>query len=190
MADTLGVVESRSIAAGVLLADGMLKAARVELLRAATICSGRYIVYVAGDREAVETAVRFAGNSGRALAGSFVLSRVSPQVLDALKPGAPREAGEQGDALGVVECRTASSGIAAADAAVKRAAVRLLRLVAGQGITGKAYFVLGGDTASVTEAVDAAAGALGKNLVEAVVLPRPDGQLAEALAGIRNTRDQ
>ncbi len=178
--DTLGIVESRSIAAGVELADGMVKAARVELTRASTVCSGRYTVYVAGDRQTVETAVAFARESGRALAGSFVISNVSPQVLEALRRGS---AALEGEALGVVECRTVSSGIAAADSAVKRSAVRLLRLVTGQGINGKSYFVLGGDVASVKEAAQAARDSLGRELVETVVLPRPDAAVAAALTG-------
>ena len=50
--DTLGVVESRSIAAGVELADGMVKVAQVDLVRASTICSGRFLIFAAGDRAA------------------------------------------------------------------------------------------------------------------------------------------
>ncbi len=178
--DTLGVVESRSIAVGVELADGMVKAAQVTLVRASTVCSGRYTIYVAGDRQAVGTSVAFARESGRALAGSFVISNVSPYVLEALRHGA---AAGEGEALGVVECRTVSSGIAAADSAVKRSAVRLLRLVTGQGINGKSYFVIGGDVASVREAAQAAREALGRDLVETVVLPRPDAAVAAALTG-------
>ncbi len=180
--DTLGVVESKSIAAGAELADGMVKAARVDLVRASTICSGRYLIFVAGDREAVGTAVAFARDSGRSLMGSFVISNISPLVLDALKKSAPAE---DGDALGVVECRAVSHGVAAADAAVKRSRVRLLRLSTGQGINGKSYFVLGGDVASVREAVDAATAALGDKLVETVVLPRPDASVVAALTGVR-----
>jgi microcompartment protein CcmL/EutN len=176
--DTLGIVESRSIAAGVELADAMVKVANVELVRASTICSGRYMIYVAGDREAVETSVRLARESGRALAGSFVISNVSPQVTDVLKKSSPAL---EGEALGVIESRTASSGVAAADKAVKRSAIRLLRLVTGQGITGKSYFVIGGEVASVQEATQAAKSALGKNLVEAVVIPRPNASVVKAL---------
>jgi len=179
--DTLGIVESRSIAAGVELADAMVKVARVELARAATICSGRYMIFVSGDREAVETSVRLARESGRALAGSFVISNVSPQVVDVLKMSA---LAREGDALGVIESRTASAGVAAADQAVKRSAIRLLRLVTGQGISGKSYFVMGGDVASVEEAARAAKEALGKNLVEAVVIPRPDASVVAALTRV------
>lgn len=178
--DTLGLVESRSIAAGAELADRMVKAARVELLRAGTICSGRYLILVAGDREAVETAVNGARSAGRSLAGAYVIANISPQVLDALKG---RGQAEAGDALGVVECRTVASGIAAADSAVKRSDIRLIRLVTGQGINGKSYFVIGGDVASVEEAVDAARMALGNQLMETVVLPRPEASVFRALTG-------
>lgn len=181
--DTLGVVESRSIAAGVELADGMVKIADVELVRASTICGGRYLIFVGGDREAVETSVRFARESGRVLLGSFVISNVSPQVMDALKRGAPAE---QGEAIGVVECRTVSSGVDAADHAVKRSIIRLLRLVTGQGINGKSYFVISGDVASVREAAEAARTALGDKIVEIVVIPRPDASVVKALtSGVR-----
>lgn len=179
--DTLGVVEIRSIAAGVLLADGMVKAAKVELVKAATICAGRYLIFVAGDKEAVDASVVFAKNSAWPLTGSFVISHISPQIPAVLKKSLPGTAGE---ALGVVECRNVSSGLAAADKAVKRAAVRLLRLVSGQGIMGKSYFVMSGDVASVTEAVGAAKEFLtGNLLIEAVVLPVPDESVIRALTG-------
>ena len=106
--DTLGIVESKSIAAGVLLADGMVKAATVELVRAGTVCAGRYMIHVAGTREAVATAVAFAKDSGHVLVGDFIISAVSPQVLATLKKGITVV--KEGDALGVVECRTASAG--------------------------------------------------------------------------------
>lgn len=179
--DTLGIVEARSIAAGVQLADAMVKAADVELVRASTICSGRYLIQVAGEREAVDTVVRMARESGRALAGSFVLANISPQVLAALR--GPADA-EEHAALGVVECRTVSSGVAAADKAVKRSAVRLLRLVTGQGINGKSYFVVGGDVASVEEAVEAARSVLDRNLIEAVVIPRPEASVLRSVTRV------
>lgn len=176
--DTLGIVESKSIAAGAQLADGMMKAANVALVRASTVCPGRYLIFVSGDRQAVATSVGFAEESGRSLTGSFVISNVSGQVLVALKKG---EAAEPGDALGVIECRTVAAGLAAADSAVKQASVRLCRLVTGQGIQGKSYFVLGGDVASVEQAATAASASLGRALIEAVVIPRPDPSLTRAL---------
>ncbi|MEA1967680.1 MAG: BMC domain-containing protein [Thermodesulfobacteriota bacterium] len=181
--DSLGIVESRSIAAGAELTDMMVKGADVELVKAATICSGRFLIQVSGDVKAVEIAVQIAKDSGRALVGSFVLSNVSDQVINALKRGA---AVQKNDALAIVECKTASSGIAACDCSVKRSQVSLARLVIGQGINGKSYFVISGDVASVKEASDAAKSVLGKNLVEVVVLPFPSLLVVNALTkGLR-----
>ena len=92
--DTLGVVELSSIAAGAELADGMVKVADVELVRAATLCSGRFIIYVAGDREAVETSVNFARAGQKRLTGSFVISHVSPLLTAALKKSEPALRGD------------------------------------------------------------------------------------------------
>jgi microcompartment protein CcmL/EutN len=176
--DTLGVVECRSIAAGVEQADAMVKVADVELVRAGTICSGRYMIYVSGDQAAVTSSVNEAVLSGRGLKGHFVISGIAPQVLAVLRRDVPVE---PGDALAVVECRCVSAGINAADAAAKRSAVTLARLVTGQGINGKSYFVLSGDVASVREAAEAAEAALGTELIEAVVIPRPDASVVNAL---------
>ncbi|MDO5536125.1 MAG: BMC domain-containing protein [Desulfovibrionaceae bacterium] len=176
--DTLGVVESRGIAAGAELADGMVKAGQVELIRAGTICSGRFLIFVSGDRAAVEAAVSSASESGRPLAGSFVISHISPLVMAALKR-APAQI--LGTAVAVVECRNVSSGVVAADRAVKRSDVQIARFVAGQGINGKSYFVLTGDVAAVREASDAARESLGGHLLDLVVIPAPDPAVARAL---------
>ena len=181
MVDTLGLVEARSIAAGAWLADGMVKAASVALLQAAPLCSGRYLIQVAGEQAAVAASVDFAEKSGRGVVDAFVVPRVSAELVQALGRG-PRAA-RPGEALGVVEARRVAAGIRAADEALKRANTRLLRFAAGQGIAGKSFFVLAGDVAAVRESVAAAQISLGDRLVEATVLPSPVESVARALAG-------
>lgn len=180
--DTLGIVEAKTVASGVALADAMMKAADVELLRASTICSGRFLIYVGGDRAAVnasvETAREITEQSGRTLKGGFVISRVAPEVLAVLRKNVSLE---NVRALGVVESRCVSAGIVAADAAVKRSDIELARFVSGQGINGKSYFLMSGDVASVQEAVDTARAVLGKELVDTVVIPGPDRSVVKAL---------
>lgn len=89
-----------------------------------------------------------------------------------------------GEALGVVESRFVSMGINAADIAVKKSEVRLLKFVAGQGITGKSFFVLGGDVARRARSPSPPASeSLGDKLVEAVVIPNPAEAMARALTG-------
>ena len=179
---TLGLVETKSIAAGVQVADQMMKQAEVSLVRAGTICSGRYLIHVAGEREDVKIALSAARESGVSLAGFFLISNISSQVLAALKG---RDAAEKHHALGLVECRTASSGIAGADAAVKAAGVILAKLVTGQGIMGKSYFVLAGELASVEAGNEAAVSCLKKHLINTVVIPSPDESVMKALINIK-----
>ena len=120
----------------------------------------------------------FAAESGRGILGSYVLSNLSPQVLEALKK--PSRA-EPGDAVAIIEARYSSIGVAAADRAVKHAPVRLIRLVPGEGITGKSYFVLCGTVAAVEAGAEAAREMLGKHLVDAVVLAKPEEALLATL---------
>ncbi len=178
--DTLGVVECKSIAVGAKLADEMMKAGQVALVRAGSVCSGRFLIYVAGQCEAVKTVVEYARSFEQKLVGSFVLSGISPQVLAALKKSVRAK---DGDALGVVESRIVSSGVAAADLAVKSASVTLLRIVSGSGINGKSYFIIGGDVAAVAEATEAAQKALGKDLIGVEVIAGPDSSVVDALTG-------
>lgn len=180
MVPTLAVIESKNIAAGVLIADSMVKASEVELLKSAPVCSGRHLIIVSGDEGAVAAAVEAAKNTAYSLSGCFILSNVSPQISQVLKGSL---SATEGQAVGVVECRNVSSGIAAADQAVKRAAVKLLRLVSGQGIMGKSYFVLEGDVGSVTEALDCAKAFLGHQLIEAIIMPAPAESVVKALTG-------
>lgn len=176
--DTLGLIESRTIAAGIFLADKMVKAADVTLVKASTICAGRYFIQITGDRSAVETAVASADASDYSLVGSFVISNVHPDLLQGV--GRCRDI-PGGDAVGVVECKTVSAGVIAADQALKKASVHLARLVIGQGISGKSYFILNGEIAEVEEAVFSARQVLDRYLLETVVLPNPDTAILDAL---------
>ena len=52
--NSIGLIELTSIAAGYLACDAMLKAANVDVVLSRSICSGKYMVMVRGDEEAVE----------------------------------------------------------------------------------------------------------------------------------------
>ena len=103
------------------------------------------------------------------------------QVLAALKKPQPMGPGM---ALGLLESRKSVTGIAAADAAVKAARVILARLTLARGINGKSYLVVGGDTSAVTAAVEAGAQALGKDLVDQLVIASPDPATVAALCPV------
>ena len=54
---SVGLIELSSIAAGFAVADTMLKAGNVRLYLSRSICSGKYMILVAGDASAVGSAV-------------------------------------------------------------------------------------------------------------------------------------
>src|ERR1035438_6329183 len=56
-ANSIGLIELTSIAAGFLVTDAMLKTASVEVMLSRSICSGKYMVMVRGEVGAVEASV-------------------------------------------------------------------------------------------------------------------------------------
>ncbi len=178
--DSLGLVETRTIAGGARLLDLMLKQAQVEVFKAAPICSGRFLIRLSGQRSAVESAVgEVAGDP--VVVDAFVLSRIHPQLLATLQN---HRLPQPGQALGLVESRRSASGIAAADAALKRADVVLARLALAQGINGKSVLIFAGSLTDVHEAIAAAGHTLGRDLLDQTVLARPEQATARALIGL------
>lgn len=175
--NSLGLVETKSIAFGIGLADDMVKRAEVELLRAKTICSGRFMLLVSGDCAAVDEAMQQVQKE-EYVSSWYLLSKVSRQVIDVLSN---RSQTAKFGALGIIECRNVIMGISAADAAVKAATVDLAKLICGQGINGKSYFILTGEVADVQAGIGAAEEMLGKYLLYKKIIPSPDSTVLSAV---------
>jgi microcompartment protein CcmL/EutN len=170
---SVGLIELSSIAAGFAVADAMLKAGNVRLYLSRSICSGKYMVVVAGDASAVTSAVAAGAEAANGcLIDRFVLPSIHPDVLTAL--GRTSIAKPTG-ALGVLESFNVATLIKAADAAAKSAAVQLLEVRLAMALGGKAFFTMTGDVASVQTAVAAGRAVIAGAgmLVNAVVIPRP-----------------
>ena len=56
--------------------------------------------------------------------------------------------------MGIIEFFTISESVKALDMILKGNTVETLKLILGNGIAGKSYFVITGDTSSVTEAIN------------------------------------
>jgi microcompartment protein CcmL/EutN len=175
---SIGLIELSSVAAGYLVADTMLKAGEVELLLARSICSGKYMVLVAGELGAVQIAVAagVAAADG-CLIAELVLPNVHAEVIGAL--GASSLGRERGIALGVLESFHITTLLQAADAAAKAAAVTLHELRLAMALGGKAFVTMTGDVGAVEAAVGAGREVLAQAgvLVQAVVIPRPHPDL-------------
>lgn len=170
---SIGLIELSSVAAGFLVADTMLKAGNVKLYLSRSICSGKYMVLVAGSASAVESAIASGTEAANGcLIDSFVVPQVHADVLVAL--GRTNVTPPEG-ALGVIESFSVATLLRAADVVAKTANVQLLEIRLAMALGGKAFFTLTGDVASVQAAVAAGRAVVGESgmLVNAVVLPRP-----------------
>lgn len=177
--DTLGLLEVTSIGLGYRAQDAILKAADVQLLLARTVCSGKYLIAVAGDVASVEASVEAGAAAAEgAVIERQVISRLHSSVFPAISMAVDLAA-EQVEALGIVETFSASSIVQVADAAAKAASVKLFRIHLAMAIGGKGFALFTGDLSSVEAAVTAAAPVAGAEgmLVSAVVIPSPRREL-------------
>ncbi len=177
----VGILEHRSIARGIEVADAVLKEASVEMLFSEPVHPGKYVSLFTGEVEDVRSALR----RGAEAAGEDLLDETFiPDVHADVRP-AISASGPEGplDALGVIETFTVASAVLAADRAAKRADVRLIRLRLANGLGGKCTVTLTGEVADVRAAVEAGAKAASERhlLVRDVVIPRPHADLARYL---------
>lgn len=178
---SIGMVEYKTVSAGMTAADLMIKTSSVEVIQASTVCPGKYIVIVCGALSAVNAAVEAARTGlSEQLTDSFVLGNPSESIFPALYGGVPVE---NAKSLGILETFTAPSIIVAADAAAKAANVTLVEIRVARGMCGKSYMLLTGEVAAVTAAIDIAKNAVKDDgmLLDSSVIPNPDRALWESI---------
>ena len=157
----------------------MVKKAPVEVTYAGTVHPGKYLVLVGGDVACVEEAYKAGLAAGaNTLLDQIFLPGVHPQVISTLRGARSAMTGE---ALGVVETRTAAATVGAADRGVKGADVKLLEIRLADRLGGKAYCVFSGAVADVEIAVDLAVAGLEPpdTLIAKVVIPQFHAEMLE-----------
>lgn len=143
---TIGIAEFNNIPEGLKNLDIVLKKADVVVYKAGVTCPGKYYFIIYGDNEDVKSA--FQEVTGEA---KFeIISGVSNKVIEILEK---RNKKELGSSIGIIEFFTISESVKALDMILKGNTVETLKLILGNGIAGKSYFVITGDTSSVTEAM-------------------------------------
>lgn len=181
MAKSIGMIEYKTVSAGITAADRMVKTAAVELLEAQTVCPGKYIALIAGELSAVKAAVEAARQARpEELIGSFILGNPDPAIFPAIY-GAVQV--ENPRALGILETYDASSIIVAADAAAKTAIVQLVELRIAKGMCGKSYLLVTGEVAACEASIARARAAVAENgmFLDSSVIASPDPQLWKAI---------
>ena len=176
---SIGLIELSSVATGYVVQDVMLKAGAIQLLLARSICSGKFLIVVAGDVTSVSAAVQAGGvAAGPSLIERRQIARVHPSVLSAISNAVDIDP-SQLRSIGVIETFSAASIIAVADAAVKAANVTLLRLHLAMALGGKGFLLMAGDVANVQAAVAAGSKVAGDDgmLVGRGVIAAPSAEL-------------
>ncbi|MCC6623896.1 MAG: BMC domain-containing protein [Deltaproteobacteria bacterium] len=179
---SLALVELSSIARGIDTTDRMLKAADVKLVMARTICSGKYMVMVAGDLPDVEASVAAGLACAReATIDHFVIPDVHPAVFPAV---AGTSVSIQRGALGVIEAFSVAALVEAIDLVAKAALVEMVGCRLAMALGGKAYLTFTGDVEAVRFAMEAGVEVVVKRglLVNQVVIPDPRPELFHALS--------
>ena len=181
MSKAIGMVEYKTVSAGMTAADTMVKTSSVEILHAATVCPGKYIVLITGELSAVRASVDAAAKSmPDHLTDSFVLGNPHEDIFTAIYGGAHVE---NPKALGVLETFSAPSIIVAADSAAKASEVQLIELRIARGMCGKSYMLLTGTVSSVTAAIEHAKRRVGDDgmLLDSSVIPNPDPSIWDSI---------
>jgi microcompartment protein CcmL/EutN len=176
----IGLLELCSIARGVEVADAILWEAKVELLFAAPVQPGKYLMLFTGTVQDVGSALRRGKEvAGPDLVDELHIQQVHEQVEQALRRKGGHLDGHL-DAIGVIETSTVAAAIVAADLALKTATVDLFDLRIANGLDGKSFLSVIGPVSDVRSSVTAAAKSAeskGK-LLRSVVIPRPHPELA------------
>lgn len=181
MQKAIGMVEFKTVSAGITAADQMVKTAEVEIIEAQTVCPGKYIALIAGGLSAVKSAVDTAEHTrSEELLGSFVLGNPDESIFPAIYG---TTGVEKIRALGILETYDAASIIVAADIAAKTAIVQLIELRVAKGMCGKSYLLLTGEVAACEAAIEKAKASVGERgmYLDSSVIANPDPGLCDKI---------
>jgi len=181
MQNAIGLIELCSIAKGFEVTDALIKTAESELIEAHSVCPGKFIVLITGTTANVESSI----NSGLeiaedALVDKLIIPNIHSQLIGAIRGTAMVS---ELDAFGIIETFSAASCIIAADAAAKKANIKLIDVRLANALGGKAYVTLTGDVGSVRSAVNAGCNTIKEDgiLVRRVIIPQPHKDLIKSV---------
>jgi microcompartment protein CcmL/EutN len=177
----IALLEFRTVAAGIMASDFMVKRSPIALLRCGTIHPGRFLILVGGSVASTEeayTAGLQVGENHGGLSGHVFLGDVHPFLHDAVL-GTRRDV--KGDSLAVVETHSSPALLAAVDAAVKGTPVVLSEVRLGDDLGGHAVALMSGDLFDVEAALEICSDLAGDQLLGRTLLPRLDPDLRSIL---------
>ena len=181
MVSALGLVEYLKIPTGMMAADKMSKTSNIDIIHAATVCPGKYIVLFKGNLSDVKAAIE-GGTIGfeHNVIDSFLLGNPTEQIYGAISGSTSVEIK---GAVGIVESYSVASIIEAADIAAKTSAVTLVEVRLARGMCGKNFFIINGELSAVEMSVENAKKHLMESgmLLDSAVIANPSDNFIENL---------
>lgn len=177
MGKAIGMVELKTVSAGITATDLMAKTAEIDIIESQTVCPGKYIALISGSISAVNASVEAVKNKYEAeLIDSFLLGNPHDSIIPAIY-GTTQVTDKR--ALGILETYSAASIIVAADSAAKTANVTLIELRIAKGMCGKSYMLLTGEIAAVSAAIEKAKSEIKDYgmFLDSSVIANPDSKL-------------
>ena len=175
----LAALEFNSIAKGFQALDEMIKTAPVRIIEARTISQGKYLIIFTGDVASVEYAfIKGKETSEDFIVDTLILPGVHPQVVESL--GNIIEP-EDWNTVGIIETKTITSGIQAADIAAKESPVLIVEIRLANGFGGKSYVKMTGRIEDVQASMNAAVTEISKKelLCAETIIPQPHIEVKE-----------
>lgn len=172
----VALLETESLARGMVVADALVKRAEVKIAIAEAVTPGKYVLLFYGEVADVEEAYAAGIDvAGASLLDKLILPYAAQGLVDALNG---RFDGEERESVGLVETQTIASALLAADVALKRAGVYLRKMQLARGIGGKGFFSISGDLHMVEAAMEAVALAITPPLLLATeLIHQPHGEI-------------
>ena len=176
---TLGMIEFKSVARGVLATDAIAKKAQVRILETHPICPGKYMTVFCGEVAEVEESLK----AGLEAGGDLVINHLFlPYLHESVIPALTATTGVNDfGAIGVIETFSISACVAAADIAAKAADIKLVEIRLANGLGGKGYFIMTGPLTDIEAAMESAKKYVGNDglLASSAIIENPHPDLIE-----------
>ena len=181
MQKAIGMIEFKTVSAGITAADQMVKTSDVEILEAQTVCPGKYVAIIAGDLSAVRAAVeRARATRPEELIDDFVLGNPDPSIFPAIYGTSQVE---DVSALYVYLFTTRPPLLWRRLSRRRTAIVQLIELRIAKGMCGKSYLLITGEVAACEAAIAAATESVGEKgmFLDSSVIAHPDAQICKTI---------
>lgn len=147
--NSVGIIESRSIAVGYEIADTITKNYDVELLKCNTVCPGKFLIVYSSDNQTIKDSINNIKHNVEILY-TKIISDLHHEIINGLKNKYSKY--EYG-AIGIIETYNITNGINILNKILKNNNLKLLKLNLGLMIGGKSFFIINGDISSIKNAI-------------------------------------